>query len=194
MENRCTKCSGDPVYFRKYSGERLCSDCFSSSIIEKARKTIKKHKMLKYGVEYACIQYPKYLDYFHKDIKNFESRNEEFNMPFHNWSDLELYLSFHHYLGTRLSVGMADVTDILFYDIKKLHVSGFSFYAHKGGHDWMPGIKPEGYFLDDYNKEKHTFINHAQIPQMKLLRALQTLDNRLSFDVETEEILQKYKV
>ena len=151
-------------------------------------------KMLKYGVEYACIQYPKYLDYFHKDIKNFESRNEEFNMPFHNWSDLELYLSFHHYLGTRLSVGMAAVTDILFYDIKELHVSGFSFYAHKGGHDWMPGIKPEGYFLDDYDKEKHTFINHAQIPQMKLLRALQTLDNRLSFDIETEEILQNYNI
>ena len=53
MENRCTKCSGNPVYFRKYSGERLCSNCFSISIIEKTRKTIKKHKMLKYGEKIA---------------------------------------------------------------------------------------------------------------------------------------------
>ena len=53
MDNVCTKCSGNPVYFRRYSGERLCSECFSSSIIEKARKTIKKHKMLKYGEKIA---------------------------------------------------------------------------------------------------------------------------------------------
>ena len=38
MDNKCTKCTGNPVYFRKYSGERLCSECFSSSIIEKARR------------------------------------------------------------------------------------------------------------------------------------------------------------
>ena len=53
MDNVCTKCSGNPVYFRRYSGERLCSKCFSSSIIEKTRKTIKKHKMLKYGEKIA---------------------------------------------------------------------------------------------------------------------------------------------
>ena len=53
MDNKCTKCTGNPVYFRKYSGERLCSECFSSSIIEKARRTIKKHKMLKYGEKIA---------------------------------------------------------------------------------------------------------------------------------------------
>lgn len=151
-------------------------------------------KMIDHGVKYACIQYPKNLDYFHNDIKKFEKINQKYNMPFHNWSDLELYLSFHHYLGTRLSVGMAAVTDIMFYDIKKLHVSGFSFYADKGGHDWMPGVKPEGYYLDDYDKERHTFINHAQIPQMKLLRELQQFDSRLSFDQETELILQKYNV
>lgn len=150
--------------------------------------------MLDYGVEYACIQYPKYLDYFHSDIKKFETYNEKFNMPFHYWSDLELYLSFHYYLGTRLNVGMACVTDLLFYDIKQLHVTGFSFYAHKGGHDWMPGAKPAGYFLDDYDQSRHTFINHAQIPQMKLLRELQNYDNRLTIDTEINDILLSYNI
>lgn len=53
MEKTCNKCSKTPVFYRKYSGERLCSECFSNSIIEKARKTITKHKMLKYGEKIA---------------------------------------------------------------------------------------------------------------------------------------------
>ena len=132
-------------------------------------------------------------------IKKFESKNEKYNFPFHNWSDLELYLSFHHYLGTRLGVGMAAVTDLMFYDIKSLHVSGFSFYAsYKNNNaevgDYMKGAKPEGYVQDDYDNQSHAFINHAQIPQMKLLRELQNIDDRLSFDIETEEVLQHYNV
>ena len=34
----------------------------------------------------------------------------------------------------------------------------------------------------------------AEIPQMKLLRELQNIDDRLSFDIETEEVLQHYNV
>ena len=34
----------------------------------------------------------------------------------------------------------------------------------------------------------------AEIPQMKLLRELQNMDDRLSFDIETEEVLQHYNV
>ncbi len=152
-------------------------------------------KMIDHGVEYACIQYPRYLDYFHHDIKKFEKQNEEYNMPFHIWSDLELYLSLHHYLGTRLNLGMAAVTDLLFYDISKLHMSGFTFYS--GGKDdfnYKHGCKQKGYMLDDYIPEKSTMINHAQIPQMKLLRELQILDKRLSFDKETEDVLKIHNI
>ena len=152
-------------------------------------------KMVDYGVEYACVQYPRYLDYFHWDVKKFEKYNEKYNMPFHNWSDLELYLSLHHYLGTRLNLGMAAVTDLLFYDIKKLHMTGFSFYA-KGARDYnfKHGVKLPDYRIKDYYADKHTMVNHAQIPQMKLLRELQNIDDRLSFDIETEEVLQHYNV
>lgn len=37
------------VYSRKYSGENLCSKCFSSSIVNKTTRTISKYNMIKSG-------------------------------------------------------------------------------------------------------------------------------------------------
>ena len=37
------------MYYRPYSGERLCRRCFLDSIVEKTRRTISKHKMLSHG-------------------------------------------------------------------------------------------------------------------------------------------------
>ena len=44
---QCQKCENTAVYNRKYSGESLCSKCFSNSILRKAAKTISKYKMIK---------------------------------------------------------------------------------------------------------------------------------------------------
>lgn len=50
MEETCNKCSRNPpVYFRDYSGERLCKKCFLSSLDRKVQKTINKFSMIKYG-------------------------------------------------------------------------------------------------------------------------------------------------
>jgi uncharacterized protein (TIGR00269 family) len=46
---KCSRCGEPPVYYRYYSGERLCRSCFIESIIEKTRRTISKHKMLHHG-------------------------------------------------------------------------------------------------------------------------------------------------
>ena len=43
---QCNKCQNTAVYTRKYSGESLCSICFSNSILRKAAKTISKYKMI----------------------------------------------------------------------------------------------------------------------------------------------------
>ncbi len=43
------RCGKRTVYFRAYNGESLCSECFSSSIVEKVKKTISKYDMLHYG-------------------------------------------------------------------------------------------------------------------------------------------------
>jgi uncharacterized protein (TIGR00269 family) len=46
---KCSRCGEASVYYRYYSGERLCRSCFIESIIEKTRRTISKYKMLSYG-------------------------------------------------------------------------------------------------------------------------------------------------
>ena len=46
---KCHRCENAVVYSRKYSGENLCSNCFSESIIQKTVKTISKHNMIKSG-------------------------------------------------------------------------------------------------------------------------------------------------
>ena len=42
----CDRCKNKAVYTRKYSGEKLCSKCFSNSIMRKTAKTISKHNMI----------------------------------------------------------------------------------------------------------------------------------------------------
>jgi len=51
---KCDKCENIAVYSRKYSGENLCSECFSNSILRKAAKTISKYKMIKNN-ELVCV-------------------------------------------------------------------------------------------------------------------------------------------
>lgn len=49
MSTRCTHCGGEAVYFRHYSGEKLCGRCFTQSIEERVRRTISKYNMFKPG-------------------------------------------------------------------------------------------------------------------------------------------------
>ncbi len=51
---KCDKCENVVVYSRKYSGENLCSECFSNSILHKTAKTISKYKMIKNN-ELVCV-------------------------------------------------------------------------------------------------------------------------------------------
>ncbi len=43
----CDRCENQAVYTRKYSGQKLCSKCFSNSIVRKTAKTISKYNMIK---------------------------------------------------------------------------------------------------------------------------------------------------
>ena len=51
---QCGKCQNTAVYTRKYSGESLCSECFSNSILRKAAKTISKYNMIKNN-DLVCV-------------------------------------------------------------------------------------------------------------------------------------------
>jgi len=46
---KCAKCGGRAAYSRKYSGESLCSKCFTESILRKTAKTISKYSMIRPG-------------------------------------------------------------------------------------------------------------------------------------------------
>ena len=45
----CDRCENSAAYTRKYSGEKLCSQCFSKSIVRKTAKTISKYNMIKHN-------------------------------------------------------------------------------------------------------------------------------------------------
>jgi uncharacterized protein (TIGR00269 family) len=51
---KCDRCQNTAAYSRKYSGENLCSECFSNSILRKAAKTISKYNMIQNG-ELVCV-------------------------------------------------------------------------------------------------------------------------------------------
>ena len=51
---QCQKCENTAVYTRKYSGESLCSECFSNSILRKAAQTISKYNMIK-NDDLVCV-------------------------------------------------------------------------------------------------------------------------------------------
>lgn len=46
---KCDRCENVVAYSRKYSGENLCSSCFSHSIVRKTTRTISKYKMIRAG-------------------------------------------------------------------------------------------------------------------------------------------------
>ena len=46
---KCDWCNNVAVFSRKYSGENLCSECFTNSLIRKTLKTISKYKMIQRG-------------------------------------------------------------------------------------------------------------------------------------------------
>lgn len=50
----CTKCGSKPsVYFRFYSGERLCAGCFIDSIKKRVKRNISRYKMFKFNSRIA---------------------------------------------------------------------------------------------------------------------------------------------
>ena len=46
---KCDNCENQAAYTRKYSGQKLCSQCFSKSIVRKTAKTISKYKMIQHS-------------------------------------------------------------------------------------------------------------------------------------------------
>jgi len=50
----CTYCNAESVYYRHYSGEYLCSRCFTRSVQRKVARTISRYSMIKHG-DRVCV-------------------------------------------------------------------------------------------------------------------------------------------
>ena len=45
----CSSCGRRaPIYFRRYSGVKLCPTCFKEDFIKRVRRTISRYELLKY--------------------------------------------------------------------------------------------------------------------------------------------------
>ena len=47
MQPKCAKCNEPAVYLRRYTAEQLCKRCLVKTTLERVRKTINKHQMLR---------------------------------------------------------------------------------------------------------------------------------------------------
>ena len=97
-----------------------------------------------------------------------------------------------HNENARNSLKRSAFTDLIFYDIERLHVSGITFLQD----GWYKGYKQREYFDDkeymkeDLWKEKLDVGGHAMTPQIKLLNLIRECDDRLTVDKEMEQYLK----
>lgn len=142
-------------------------------------------------VKWFCSQFPKNLDYFYADIVHFEKLNQQETNPinFHYWADLKYYLQIHKTLNTRMNAGIAAVVDLLCYDIKSLHIKGFTFF--KDG--WTKEHKQEGYkeTYDSLGEQKE--VNHSNKPQVEFLDILDKNDTRITLDKEVRNVINNWQ-
>jgi len=136
------------------------------------------------GVMFISSPFPKHLSYFHNDIKVCESHMKGSQVQFHQWADLEQFLTLHMILQTRPNIGVCAILDLLNYDIKQLHISGITFFED--------GYSSEYKDRDDdlvpaYHQNR--VINHAQKPQKELIKLISENDSRITMDKEVKESL-----
>ena len=148
--------------------------------------------MKEHGLQWMSSTFPKNLDYFYYDILHFEKLNTETNNPinFHHISDLKYYLQIHKTLNTRINTGIAAVLDLLCYDIKSLHIKGFTFF--KDG--WTTEHKEDGYkeMYDNLGAETQE-VHHSNRPQVKFLDLLDKNDDRIILDKEVRNVINNWE-
>lgn len=132
---------------------------------------------INYGIKWIVSQFPRNLDYFENDIRNFIRINND-RIKFTTFSDLIFFLNLEIYLGTRPNVGQTAIIDLLNYNLKSLHVSGCTFF--KDGH------------YDKYRSDKSDINHHLSDPQINLIKILNSNIKELTFDNEILEILNDF--
>lgn len=147
--------------------------------------------LISQGVTLSC-PYPKNVYPFHIDIEKFERQNQE-RIPYH-YIDTDFYLKCADLIGTRPNSGITAILDLLCFDLKSLHITGFTFF--KDG--WRKSYKDT---KQVFGEEKGKTIlnewltsnfngNHFQKPQEDLIREIYLNDDRVTIDDKMKQILE----
>lgn len=141
---------------------------------------------------YICCPYPKFVNPFCIDIESFEENNRG-RLKYH-YIDTDIYLRVTSSLGTRINSGIGAILDILCHDIKKVHVTGFTFFKDGWRKSYKDHVKIFG--KEEGERKEQEWLsgqfdgNHIQEPQKHFVREMFLNDKRLSIDEKMKEILE----
>jgi hypothetical protein len=151
------------------------------------------YKEMKDSNVFVSCPYPKFLIPFYNDVTNFEKNNEKYDLGFHVL-DTNYYLGVTEMLGTRANSGTLAILDLLCYDIKELHITGFTWFRD----GWRKSYKDHTQiFGEEEGKRKEEMWlngefegNHRQKPQEDMIREIYLKDERVYIDDVMKDILK----
>jgi hypothetical protein len=146
------------------------------------------YKEMKDDNVFISCPYPKYINSFYSDVTSFEKENKKWKLPFH-CADTDYYIGVARMLGTRPNSGTMTIMDLLCYDLKELHITGFTWFRD----GWRKSYKKlsDDKFQKVSDEVKSEFNgNHKQKPQEDLVKEIYLKDSRVSIDNIMKEILE----
>ena len=146
------------------------------------------YKEMKDENVFLSCPYPKYINSFYNDVTSFEKENKKWKLPFH-CADTDYYIGVARMLGTRPNSGTMTIMDLLSYDLKELHITGFTWFRD----GWRKSYKKlsDKKFQEVSDEVTSEFNgNHKQKPQEDLVREIYLNDSRVFIDDIMKEILE----
>ena len=151
------------------------------------------YKEMKDSNVFVSAPYPKAVGPFYNDVQRFELDNKKWELPFHV-IDTDYYRSIAESVGTRPNSGTLTIIDLLAYDVKELHITGFTWF--RGG--WRKSYKDmkqifgeeKGAELEKKWLSEEFDGTHRQKPQEDLVREIYLNDSRVTIDDTMKKILE----
>lgn len=151
------------------------------------------YKEMKDSNVFVSCPYPKWVEPFFNDVVSFERNNINWDLPFHV-IDTDYYLGIAEMLGTRPNSGTLTILDLLCYDVKELHITGFTWFRD----GWRKSYKDHTQIFgeEEGKKREERWLkgefngNHRQKPQEDMVREIYLNDDRVFIDDIMKEILE----
>lgn len=142
---------------------------------------------------FVSCPYPKWVQPFYNDVVRFENDNKKWDLGFHVL-DTDYFMGIAEMLGTRANSGTLTILDLLCYDVKELHITGFTWFRD----GWRKSYKDHTKIFgeEEGKKKEENWLkgefngNHKQKPQEDLVREIYLNDDRVFIDDIMKEILE----